>query len=602
MLLKLKSGLLSLSISKKIMASMFFIVLVLCTFLTMLTNKYFTKLYLEDTYEKSNLAINVSEQALMYTYFTILDNVNEFVSSNSFQKTISNSLKTGLTTSNKADLQEGLFSLNHSSPYIDSGIVMTKGLELIYHFNQTLHENFSVIDYFNDDLNNVNGITFFPIRESPFTKGNEIIPMVFPIKQLSKDGYFYVVDNYNDAEVFIVLFLSVYELEKILKFSSNESTDSKLILSNETSIINIGSDSSYYEMVKNIVFQEDRTLQKDIDTTMIYEGNEYMIFSKAFEYSDLHLINIVSKNHVIHRLDAMRKFMFVLAITGILFATFLSLLLSNFLTKPFARLMDVIKKISDGEYDHPNQTLYNDEVGRLNDALNFMHSTIQRQFSDIKDKESAKFQAELNLLSEQVNPHFLYNTLECINMEILCKHNNSASEMISHLSSFLRIGLNYGNIVILFNDEVKHAQSYLNIMNYRHNHKISFTEYIEEGLKEWKVIKYILQPLIENSIIHGFGKDMHLFVGSIPEITINAYIKDNMVVIEVNDNGIGIDIEKAEEALKGQGEDNDLTSNHFGLYSVYQRLRHYYGDQVNIQFESIPMFKNSVMITLPFKS
>ena len=169
-------------------------------------------------------------------------------------------------------------------------------------------------------------------------------------------------------------------------------------------------------MTKDLIFDEDMAVQNDFDTTMIYEGNEFMIFSKAFEYANLRLINIVSNDHVIHRLDAMQKNMLLLALSGILLATILSILFSRFITKPFDRLMEVIKKISDGVYDVPNKTLYNDEVGKLKDAINFMHSTIQQQFNDIKVKESAKFQAELNLLSEQVNLHFLYNTLECINL------------------------------------------------------------------------------------------------------------------------------------------------------------------------------------------
>ncbi len=602
MILKLKKSLLSLSISKKIMASMVFIVLVLCIFLTLITNRYFTKLYLEDTYEKSKLTINVSEQAFIYNYMLILDNVNEFTSSSSFQNIITNSLKNGLTISHKAQLQEGLFTLNQSSPYIDSAVVVTKEKDFVFHFNQTLKEKFIVDDYLKLDDFEINGVTFLPMKKSPFTRNNEIIPMIFPIEQLSKGGYLRVAYNYSDADIFLVLFLNVNELDKILKFSSYDTKDSKLILANHNNIINISSSSQFYNMVNDIIFKEDLKFQMEDDTTKIYEGDEYMIYTKAIEYSQLQLINIVSKKYVINRLDEMKKFMFLLGVSGVLFATILSLMLSKFLTKPFGKLMEVIKKISEGVYKEPNKTLYDDEIGRLNNSLNFMYDTIKQQFEDIKNKESAKFQAELNLLSEQVNPHFLYNTLECINMEVLCNRNDSASEMLSDLSSFLRIGLNYGNNVILFHDEVQHAQSYLNIINYRFNHKINFTAYIDDKLKHWRVIKYILQPLIENSIIHGFGENINIFSGTIPEITINTFIKDDMVVIEVNDNGIGIDILKAESVIYSIMLEDKKSNSHFGLYNVYQRLLHYYGNKVAINFESIPMFKNSVIISIPFKN
>lgn len=597
---KIKSRFLSLSISIKIMISMLIIVLLLCLFLIILTNRYFTKLYLEDTYEKSNLAINVSEQALTYSYDTLLDNVSEFASTKIFQKTIGNILKRGITTDDRTALQDSIYNLVHSNPYIDSAMLVFKKGEIISHYTKTLRSEVSLKDTFGWDLHKVEGITFLQNSESPYTRGNDVVPVVFPIIQLYKEGYFFIANNYDEAELFIIILLNDYELEKILAFSSDDKTDSKLILVNNSDIINIRPGMPYYELAEDIMYQDGKIQTSNETTSNIYDGSEYMIFSKSLKFSQLHLVNIVSKDAVFMRIQSMKEYIILIAIIGMLLATVLSHVLSRFVTRPFNRLMHSIQQISDGEYDVPYQTLYNDEIGKLNTSLNLMHGTIQQQFLDIKEKEAAKFQAEINLLSEQVNPHFLYNTLECINMEVLCKHNSAASDMISNLSSFLRIGLNYGSNLILFADELKHAQAYLNIMNYRFNQTIGLKAMIEQNLEEWRVIKYILQPLIENAIKHGFGNDMLEVMGTVPAITVQAYRKENDVIIEVSDNGRGIDIDKAKAALKANEAEATKQNNHFGLYSMQQRLRHYYGIGVKIEFETTPYFKNSVIIRLPY--
>ena len=123
-------------------------------------------------------------------------------------------------------------------------------------------------------------------------------------------------------------------------------------------------------------------------------------------------------------------------------------------------------------YETPYQTKYQDEIGQLNTAINSMYTTIQKQIQQIRENERDKYRAEIQLLSAQINPHFLYNTLECINMEILNNHKQTASSMLTNLSDFMRIGLNYGDELILLSNELLHAKSYINIMNFRFSQKL----------------------------------------------------------------------------------------------------------------------------------
>ena len=242
---------------------------------------------------------------------------------------------------------------------------------------------------------------------------------------------------------------------------------------------------------------------------------------------------------------------------------------------------------------------YKDEIGQLNMAINSMYKTIQEQIQQIRENERDKYQAEIQLLSAQISPHFLYNTLECINMEILSDRKQTASAMITSLGDFMRIGLNYGNELIPLSRELLHVKSYIDIMNHRFSQKIELISTIPPELTDCLILKSILQPLAENSIRHGFSLDESGCIPvPMPEISVNVFENNGILTIEVIDNGHGIDISRANEALSRDGR--QPCSKHVGLNNVYARLKACYGT-AQIHFETIPYFRNVVRITIPYK-
>lgn len=207
-----------------------------------------------------------------------------------------------------------------------------------------------------------------------------------------------------------------------------------------------------------------------------------------------------------------------------------------------------------------------------------MYQTIQQQFRQIKQDERENFQMELRLLSEQINPHFLYNTLECINMEIYNYHNDTASSMLSNLGGYLRISLSYGNSQHLISQEVDQVKAYVNIMNYRFRHSIHLTTNIDGDLLSMKILKSILQPLVENALKHGFSIDSSVYFPIAPMIDISIWREPDTLSIAITDNGAGIDIEHAKEIMYGSGTDAD-GRHHVGLHNIYHRLNSFYGKQ-----------------------
>lgn len=228
-----------------------------------------------------------------------------------------------------------------------------------------------------------------------------------------------------------------------------------------------------------------------------------------------------------------------------------------------------------------------------------MYDTIELQIELIKQEEQDKAKSEIKILAEQINPHFIYNTLECIHLEILSKNTEASASMIESLGNFLRVALNYGNAIISIEQELKHTTEYINIMNHRSNQRISFRYTIDEHLKDYEIVKLILQPLVENCIKHGFANDIKNGIILSPYIEINISLQQsNRISIEVLDNGRGIDIDKANDSLYQLSTEEKKY--HVGLNNIYNRLRLYYGNSTSITFCTTPYYKNSVIINIPY--
>jgi len=203
----------------------------------------------------------------------------------------------------------------------------------------------------------------------------------------------------------------------------------------------------------------------------------------------------------------------------------------------------------------------------------------------------------MQLLSEQVNPHFLYNALEFINMEVYSRHIENAAGMISSLGDYLRSSLAYGENELLLSQEIDQVMAYIRIMNYRFHNSIQVSVQIPEELKKQKILKCILQPLVENSLKHGFQIGSNMGFPVSPMIDISILRSEGQLILTVTDNGAGINIEKAYQIMYNQQAD-DLPAKHFGLNNIYQRLKSYY-KEVTVSFSSIPYFDNKVIIALP---
>ena len=494
-------------------------------------------------------------------------------------------------------LQENFSHYIHIHELISSAILIREkdGKESGMYYPYTLRFKRSATESYR--IPAISGITFLPSCENPYSGLGESIPMAVPLKYVERDNLIILPDQGEEKDLLFYLFFDTASISNFLQLYCNDECEGTLYLTDSTGrILSLpASSGDYQEMSREDVSESVSHMIRE-GKTCVPAGDLYLFCSRITP-DGLYLINAVPESLFTQRFSYLRSVSLIIGITSTVFVAVLSIMLSFFITKPLKKLMHSLHSIETGNYRGKINISSNDEIEQLNDAIHSMYCTIQQQIRQIQVEETEKYETQMQLLSEQMNPHFLYNTLDFINMEIFCGHHDNASNMIANLGNYLRTGLAYGENLLTLSQEVEHALSYINIMNYRFSHMIQVTVQIPDPLLIRPIVKCILQPLVENSLKHGFEVNTAANYPFAPFITITAEFKEQHLEISVIDNGIGIDVERAQQVTKRKYAEGE-TGKHVGLNNVYSRLLSYYGE-VDITFSSIPFFENKVSILLP---
>lgn len=268
------------------------------------------------------------------------------------------------------------------------------------------------------------------------------------------------------------------------------------------------------------------------------------------------------------------------------------LLFSIRFTEPMMKMMSVIKKAEQGDLTVRTEVRSNDEVGQLGSSLNKMIAEMQVLINRLIEEEKEKKEVELEALHAQINPHFLYNTLNTIKWMAKIQGNSGVSKAITALVKLLRISTNLGREMISIREEIDYVMNYIVIQKLRFSKAINIEYNIDESCMDISVPKLILQPIVENSIIHGMeGEQSDL------NIVINGFIREERLVIELKDDGPGIEDEIMQNILKNNSDRNKFSK--VGLNNVNQRIKLYCGDEYGLKIESELGLGTRVTVTLP---
>ncbi len=280
---------------------------------------------------------------------------------------------------------------------------------------------------------------------------------------------------------------------------------------------------------------------------------------------------------------------FTFGMAGLLFA--LALLMATFfarrITEPIEKLTDAMKKAEEGDFSNMIPVNGNDEIQYLVSRYNEMGMKIEKLIEENYKGEIRNKESEIMALNLQLKPHFLYNTLNVINLMALEEGEMEISRMIISVSDMMQYTFRNKQEMVKLEDELGWLKNYIYIMEHRFEGKFRVEYQIEEGISEYMVPKLLLQPLAENAIIHGFKK---MESGGVLGIFCKS--DKNKIYFRVTDNGQGFSVERLEAVLDG-------TSGRTGIMNVKKRLALIYGEEAKIEIETEMDKGCRVLITLP---
>ena len=361
-------------------------------------------------------------------------------------------------------------------------------------------------------------------------------------------------------------------------------------------------------LMRNIDTLEDRVddIRTNLEAENSYDMNIEMLDNNIYIMTELVQDNIQSYiyyqtksiEHLTQQLND-RVHTFTLFCGGLLallvvMVIVLTMMIVAGIIKPIQELSQVTRQISQGDFSARARTDTHDEVAQLADSVNSMTESLEELVGKIKEDERKMRHADLRLLQEQINPHFLYNTLDTIVWLIEGHASDKAVNMVVSLSEFFRLVLSKGREYITIQEEEMHIKSYLEIQQVRYRDILEYRIDIAPELYRYKILKLTLQPLVENSLYHGIKYKRAKGV-----IVVTGKLQGDTVVFQVQDNGVGMEKEELDNLCSEIVKPCQDTGKGFGLANVNERIRMNFGPEFGMKIESAPGAGTCVEVVIP---
>jgi len=405
------------------------------------------------------------------------------------------------------------------------------------------------------------------------------------------------VTNYDNTKMNVVAFLKVLkdpnrlsENLAIIKINISEDTISqiygtnKLCANSQTVIVN-----DDYTVISDVKKDNIGTCvdKEYLDQEYVRESSGY--FLKKIDGQDMmityvelvrpgwKLLNIVPLNELAKDNVIIRNITVSAVLLGSVFCLLISLFFSIRILSPLKALRKSMDELEHENFDIVLSEKGNDEISLVSKSFNKMSKKLNELINEVYIVQLKQKEAELRALHEQINPHFLYNTLNTIYWICQLEKAVESGKLVQALSKLFRLSLNSGKDITTVEKEIEHLNYYILIQKARFEEAIRFQIEVEEALLKYNVVKLILQPLVENAIHHGIEKK-----GGEGTITVKIFREQDALVYEVEDDGIGADVNELYGLLHKVQDEN----RGFGLKSVNDRIRFHYGAEYGLEFYS----------------
>ena len=385
----------------------------------------------------------------------------------------------------------------------------------------------------------------------------------------------------------VVIDIDYGALEEMFLSSSKQNEDKALIVRESGDILfrypyNINLDS---------VIRDYPSLATDASSQFTGQvfGAPMLIVSETIDYTDWRIVRMISMNRITKDTRSLQTQMMRMAAVFVVLSVALSSLMARVLTAPITKLLGAFQRAEGGDMSVRVQIKSRDELGKLGEGFNLMMEKLAQGFRLQLESQKKKSDMELQVLQAQVNPHFLYNALDSIKWLAMLQSVNNIAQMTTALISLLRYNLSKDGPAVTLRDEVESVDNYLCVQKYRYGDGLTLEKEIEEDAQSFPMLRFLLQPLVENCVVHAFGH-----TDEVGLIRLKARVAEDRLWVWVIDNGEGMDVDKALGAdLSGR------RFNNIGIGNIRERLRLNYGDKASLTYQSQVGQGTEALLVLP---
>lgn len=378
----------------------------------------------------------------------------------------------------------------------------------------------------------------------------------------------------------IILEIEREKLEELLSFDIGSSGYLAIVDNNDAVIASVGDEQNYGTYYGLREHDAERRVIADDREAELYSLSPIVIRTSV-RNTEFSLLCVVPSEEIFTDSQYIGMVIWLMCLILCVAALIIAWSVSGKVTRPIRKLVELMHQVESGDLTVSFVPKYNDEIGILFRRFNVMIEKVNMLMLSIEDEQKKLRASEMRALMNQINPHFLYNTLDSIVWMCRAGRTKEAAAMTEALSAFFRIGLSRGRDIISVEEELLHAKNYLQIQEIRGSDTFDYEITADESLYEYTTVKFVLQPLIENAIYHGIYK-LH----SKGHIAISVYEEDDTIVMGVTDTGAGM-LPAAQGKLRRSIDEGQLGSaNSYGLVNVDRRIKAFFGEKYGLRFFS----------------
>lgn len=529
-----------------------------------------------DTINRIDININVKVRS-------VIELMDSTASSHIILDILNSKANSLVADDRNAYMEEYFGSLGRSFEAISS-IMIINGSSVMYTSNEDV---FTVIDtaqldeYDKTARSNVGKVVWLGTSNSAYRKG------------YSSERVISIVRTITDEDESRILGVLVIELapgtfSDLLLGNQSSQNQYTFIVDKKGDIIgsNKNVDNSWYGRI-------DEKFQKGIQKfEMEWKGKRYYVSGQYNGVTGWITYSVILLKNIFPQFEMLKDSISFIVLITTIGVSFVIMIISYTMTRPINRLSDAMHSVMNGNFELQLPNKRRDEIGELINSFNFMINKINTLIKEVYQERIAQRNAEMEALQTQINPHFLYNTLDSINWMLINKGENEISEIIISLGNLMRYSISKKGSLVPLEQEFKYILSYFRIQKNRLEERLNYEIELQEQIKGFMVPKLILQPLVENAITHGIEPK-----NKGGTVKIKACEDEGFVRITVLDDGIGMDEEALNRLMLARENDDSYTN--IGVRNVDRRIRLHYGDKYGLKLESTYGEGTRITIIIP---